>query len=153
MVQDQLPKLPHGDGSLGWDEARGKVTLRHVWPPGGKVHIERADTVEQCIARRDRRRRDVDLGPDRDTIEGVIDQWIAHQATGHAAKTISTYRVSAAHILRELQAHSYFADLTVADVETMWTALVHRGLGRASLDKIAGHWSSLLSFALRRQHI
>jgi integrase len=146
-----LPKLARGQGSFGWDEARGKVTLRHRW--GGQAHIERGDTFEECEIRRDRRRRDLDVRASLagdSALAAVVAGWLEFQEQGHAEQTNIAYRWSARNIMLGLGIDADLMTATVGDVEDMWTALGRR-LGPASMTKVRTHWGMILDYAGRRK--
>jgi integrase len=155
----KFPGLARGEGSWGYDEARRKIVLRHRWPlgGGGAAHVERGETFDECITRRNRRRRDLDVrvgltGPE--TLGGLLELWFAHEATNKAARTRNGYLTTINHLHRELGTDTAPMALTVEALEEMGRRLVEeRGLGTGSMAKRRCHLSMALSFAARRKMI
>lgn len=147
----KLPDLRWGEGSWGYDPKRRKLTLRHRW--GGKPYTERGETPEECIVKRTRRRRDVDLraGLVGDgTMAGLLAAWLEFQSEGRKDGTITGYEWTVGHMLAQLGADTLVTDLTVADIEVMYATLIRQGLGPTSVGKIRCNLGMALDFGVRR---
>lgn len=150
-----LKPLPRGDGSISWDEARQKLTLRHI--VDGHAYTERGDTRADVIAKRNRRRRDladraglVEQG--EGTIAAMLTEWVAFESQGKSAQTVRHYQWSRGHLVAHFGDRAT-AELDVADIETFFAAMIDRGFTRASLAKLRSHLKLALEFGVRRKYL
>lgn len=145
----KLPTLK--SGGWGYDEKRKKITLRYSL--NGKAEIERGETAQECLTKRNRRERDramrADLTGDG-TLGGMLAEWLEFISISKANRTLDGYRQSIDNFTAQLGADTDPLTLTVATIETMWARMIGRGLSRATMHKRKGHWSAALAFAQRR---
>jgi integrase len=154
----QTSELPHGEGSLGFDQVRQCHTLRHSY--GGRGHIERsrkcgggtecATREADVIAARNRRRRDMDV---RGTLTGDITlgavsaEWVG--AHGGSKSTVDGYLASARLFVERFGPDVELEDVTVEDVRAMWRHVVDDlKRKRQTLTKRQTHWNQLLAYAV-----
>jgi integrase len=152
-VLQTLPALPRGEGSWGYDPARGKITLRHRWD--GKAYTERGDTADDCLARRNRRRRDATVQAalvGDGTMGALLEAWFAHASRGKKQGTIRNYRWSIDHISRRIRPETSVTDLTVTAVEELWTSVADEGIV-SGLATMRSHLGMALDFGERRDMI
>jgi integrase len=151
------PKLAHGDGTWAYDAERQKIELRHVI--GGKRHRERGETTQECIAKRNRRRRDSDsrgrlFDGGQATVAEMLQDWLAFERQGKAPQTTRNYEWSIRYLTEHL-GDLPAAELDVAHIERMYSKLVDggRGLGSASMVKLRSHLSLAVKFGVRRKYL
>jgi integrase len=133
-----FPSLGYGGGSLGWDAKRGQVTLQHT--VDGKRWTERADTIADAIADRDRRRG---AGPPTEvrTAAELLADWRRFVVGGKADSTIKGYDWSIGHIGDRLGPGFGCDQLTVGAVERLLLEFVTDGFTEESVTKLRGHLS------------
>jgi integrase len=147
---DELPVMSRGDGGWGFDEKRSKITLRHRWH--GKQHIERGETPQECLIRRDRRRRDADVRATLSgdgTVGGLLAAWLEFQQEGRAAGTAVSYNWTIKRVRRLLGADVLVTELNIGDIETMYARAAREIPG--SINKFRAHVNMALDFGVRRK--
>jgi integrase len=148
--QLQAWKVTHG-GSWGYDEQRRKITLRHTWLD--QAHIERGESMSDCVARRTRRRRDVEETAEvagDGTVRGLLDDWLLHASINAKAQTISSYTTSAKHIARYLGATTKVRDLTSKKIEAMFAAHT-QGRRSSTVKTLSNHWGQVRRYGARHK--
>jgi integrase len=144
------PRIAHGDGTWSYDAGRSKIELRHL--VDGKRYVERGETTDECIAKRNRRRRDIadlqGLANAGSSLDRMVDEWMAFDGRGKSPQTIGGYRWSMEHVKRHL-GHLEATEVGLRDLETMYVALIDGGMSAASLVKLRSNLKMAFDYGIR----
>lgn len=127
-----LAPLPHGEGTLRWNDDRGCVELRHVH--NGHRYVERDATRQGAITKREQRRAELGRPGSGKTVADTLARWIEQHQGGLTVSTADDYRACIRKINAGIGGRE-IAAVTVADIEDLLAAWVRSGLGKASMYK------------------
>lgn len=155
-----LPKLPHGEGSLRWDDARGVVELQHR---GRKYRVAPTASTpaavkvawKAAVAQRDaylvESAKPVEVAASTATVADLFVEWLPLGSSGKAPWTVRGYVWGIQHCARIADVR--LVDLTAGAIERMLLAEVQAGIAAHSMAKLRSTLNMALDYGVRSGYL